>query len=104
MKEGAMVDDRDSLSRRLKAARDQQGLDKPKAELNAVPSSAWGFGLRAGVEVLSALILGVVLGLALDRWLDTKPWLFLVFFVLGAVAGVLNVYRLFSPRSGARKD
>jgi ATP synthase protein I len=34
----------------------------------------------------------------LDRWLGTWPWLFLVFFVLGSVAGVLNVYRLFSPR------
>jgi ATP synthase protein I len=46
----------------------------------------------------------VGLGFALDRWLGTWPWLFLVFFVLGAAAGVLNVYRLFNPRSGARKN
>ncbi|MEI6158976.1 MAG: AtpZ/AtpI family protein, partial [Roseococcus sp.] len=59
---------------------------------------------RAGVELLSALVVGVVLGIALDRWLGTSPWLFLLFFVLGAAAGVLNIYRLFSPRSGARKD
>jgi len=56
------------------------------------------------VEVFSALVVGVALGFALDRWLGTWPWLFLVFFFVGAAAGVLNLYRLFSPRSGARKD
>jgi len=98
------VDDRDSLNRRLKAARDRQGLDKPKAGQGALPASAWGVGLRAGVEVVSALVVGVGLGLILDRWLGTSPWLFLVFFMLGAAAGVLNVYRLFTPRTGARKE
>ncbi len=98
------MDDKDSLGKRLQAARDRQGLDKPEVAKGALPPSAWGFGLRAGVELLSALVVGVVAGLALDRWLGTSPWLFLLFFVLGAAAGVLNVYRLFSPRSGARKD
>ncbi len=99
-----MVDNRDSLKRRLEAARDRQGLDKPEAGQGGLPTSSWGFGLRAGVEVVSALVVGVGLGLMLDRWLGTWPWLFLVFFVLGAAAGVLNVYRLFTPRPGARKD
>ncbi|WP_431305171.1 AtpZ/AtpI family protein [Sediminicoccus sp. BL-A-41-H5] len=99
-----MVENRDSLKQRLKAARDRQGLDRPQAGQGGGPTSPWGFGLRAGVEVFSALVVGVGLGFALDRWLGTWPWLFLVFFVLGAAAGVLNVYRLFNPRSGARKD
>jgi ATP synthase protein I len=51
------------------------------------------------VEVVSALVVGVGIGWALDRWLGTWPWLFLVFFVMGSAAGVLNVYRLFNPRS-----
>lgn len=98
------MDDRDSLKGRLKAARDRQGLDKAEAAKGALPASIWGVGLRAGVEVVSALVVGVGLGLILDRWLGTSPWLFLVFFMLGAAAGVLNVYRLFMPRPGARKD
>ncbi|MDB5411801.1 MAG: hypothetical protein JWR10_136 [Rubritepida sp.] len=97
------MNERESLDRRLKAARDRQGLDKVPDAKGALPST-WGVGLRAGVEVVSALVVGVGLGLVLDRWLGTWPWLFLVFFVLGAAAGVLNVYRLFTPRSGARKD
>jgi ATP synthase protein I len=98
-----MVNERNSFEKRLKAARDRQGLDKPEASNSALPST-WGFGLRAGVEVVSSLIVGVGLGLILDRWLGTWPWLFLLMFCLGAAAGVLNVYRLFTPRSGARKD
>jgi ATP synthase protein I len=50
--------------------------------------------------VVSALGVGIAVGLLLDRWLGTKPWLFLLFFVLGAAAGILNVYRLFNPRRG----
>lgn len=98
-----MVDERNSFEARLKAARTRQGLDRPEPAKGALPTT-WGFGLRAGVEVVSALIVGVGLGLMLDRWLGTWPWLFLVMFLLGATAGVLNVYRLFNPRSGARKD
>ena len=37
---------------------------------------------------------GVGIGLLLDRWLDTGPWFLLLFFVLGAAAGMLNVYRV----------
>ena len=44
---------------------------------------------------------GAALGFGLDRWLGTFPWLFLVFFMVGGAAGVLNVYRLFNTRPGA---
>lgn len=98
-----MVNDRDAFKQRLDAARARQGLDKAPAGKGALPSGSWGIGFRAGVEVVSALVVGVGLGLLLDRWLGTWPWLFLVFFVLGAAAGVLNVYRLISPRR-IRKD
>jgi ATP synthase protein I len=51
--------------------------------------------------VVSALVVGAALGFWLDRWLGTFPWLFLLFFVVGGAAGVLNIYRLFKPRPGA---
>jgi ATP synthase protein I len=41
----------------------------------------------------------VVVGLLLDRWLGTKPWLFLLMFMMGSAAGVLNVFRLFKPQA-----
>jgi len=48
---------------------------------------------RIGVELVAALIVGVGIGVLLDRWLGTAPWMLLLFFVLGGAAGILNVYR-----------
>lgn len=98
------MNERDGFEERLRQARSKQGLDKPPTPGGAVPQSPWGYGLRAGVEVVSALVVGIVIGFMLDRWLGTWPWLFLVFFVMGSVAGVLNVYRLFNPRPRARSE
>ncbi len=52
-----------------------------------------GFAMRLGVELVSALAIGVGIGLLLDYWLETTPWFMLLFFILGSVAGFLNVYR-----------
>jgi ATP synthase protein I len=91
------VPDKD-FEERLRSARARHGVDPAPDPSGGSPPSPWGVGFRAGVEVFSALIVGVAIGFFLDRWLGTWPWLFLLFFVLGSVAGVLNVYRLFTPR------
>ncbi|MFQ3623327.1 MAG: AtpZ/AtpI family protein [Acetobacteraceae bacterium] len=86
-----------SFEERLRAARDKAGLDRP-AETGGTSPSPWGVGLRAGLEVASALAVGVGIGLALDWWLGTRPLLLVVFLFLGGAAGVLNVYRLMLGR------
>ena len=45
------------------------------------------------MELVAALVVGVAIGWGIDRWLGTRPWGLLVFFFLGAAAGILNVYR-----------
>ena len=52
------------------------------------------FAVRIGVDLVAALIVGVGIGILLDRWLGTTPWFLLLFFVLGAAAGMMNVYRV----------
>jgi len=49
--------------------------------------------LRIGSELVAALAVGVLIGYFLDVWLETTPWLMVVFFFLGSAAGILNVYR-----------
>jgi len=91
------VSEQDGFEERLRQAKARHGVD-PKPALGGLPRGNWGVGFRAGVEVVSALVVGIAIGVLLDRWLGTWPWLFLVFFVFGSAAGVLNVYRLFTPR------
>ncbi|MEK6631017.1 MAG: AtpZ/AtpI family protein [Acidobacteriota bacterium] len=49
-----------------------------------------------GLSFVLAIVIGVWIGQMLDRWLGTKPLFFFVFFCLGLVAGILNVYRTVS--------
>jgi ATP synthase protein I len=63
---------------------------------NGQPMSGLGLAFRVGIELVSALAVGVGIGWLLDRWLGTKPWLMVVFFFLGSAAGVLNVWRAMS--------
>ena len=56
-------------------------------------TSGLGLGMRLAFDLLSGVVLGAVIGLALDFWLGTTPWLLIVLFFLGAGAGMLNVYR-----------
>jgi ATP synthase protein I len=39
------------------------------------------------------VMVGSAIGYGLDRWLGSTPWLLLLFFVLGFIAGVVNVVR-----------
>ena len=49
--------------------------------------------MRAAAEMIGGVIVGGVLGWYLDQWLGTKPWLFIVFFLLGSGAGMLNIIK-----------
>ena len=52
-----------------------------------------GSAFKLGTELVAAVAVGTIIGLILDSWFDTKPWLFIIFFFLGAAAGMLNVIR-----------
>ena len=86
-------DDLRDLDSRLQQAR--KAADKPahKGSSGSNDRSGINIAMRMGVEMISALIVGVAIGYFLDRWLGTKPWLMLLFFVLGSAAGFLGVYR-----------
>ena len=55
--------------------------------------SFMGNAFKLGTELVAAVIVGTIIGFILDSWFDTKPWLIIVFFFLGAAAGMLNVIR-----------
>lgn len=52
-----------------------------------------GTGVQVGIELVAGVVGGGLIGYVLDHWLGTWPFLFVVFFFLGAAAGTLNAYR-----------
>jgi len=48
------------------------------------------YGFGTGIVV----VVGFLIGSWLDEWLDTKPWLLLVFGVSGIIAGYRSIFRL----------
>jgi len=84
----------DEFETRLKQAQDTsvapRGLKAPTNE----PPKGLGLALRCGADLISGLAVGVAIGYALDTYVfETKPWLMVLFFFLGAAAGLMNVFR-----------
>ncbi|WP_339858360.1 AtpZ/AtpI family protein [Thalassospira alkalitolerans] len=57
-------------------------------------SQGMAIGMRISAEMIAAVLVGLLIGWALDRVLDTMPWLLVLFVFLGAGAGGLNAYRV----------
>ncbi|AAR33669.1 AtpZ/AtpI family protein [Geobacter sulfurreducens] len=45
-----------------------------------------------GISVALAIIIGVLIGRQLDKWLGTHPWFFFIFLFFGIAAGFRNIY------------
>ena len=56
--------------------------------------SGAGFGFKISTEIIAALVVGVGIGLIVDNYFNTKPIGLIIFFIFGALAGFLNVYRV----------
>ncbi len=75
---------------RVKAGRENERQAELDAEMRG---RGMAYGMRMAAELVAAVIVGGLIGYGLDKWLGSKPWLFLLFFVLGFAGGVLNVVR-----------
>ena len=53
-----------------------------------------GFGFKISTEIVAALVVGVGIGVIVDNYFNTQPFGLIIFFILGALAGFLNVYRV----------
>jgi len=83
--------EKDDFKTRLKIAnlkiRKQQNQDNEKK------GAFMGSAFKLGTELVAAVGVGTIIGFILDNWFGTKPWLIIVFFFLGAIAGMLNVIK-----------
>ncbi len=58
-----------------------------------------------GLEMGVSIVIGLLLGLWLDKVFGTKPWLTILFLLFGMAAGFKNVFQLMKEmESGGEKD
>ena len=47
-----------------------------------------------GISMVAATCIGLFIGIYLDKWLDTKPWMTIIWLGIGIAAGFRNIYIL----------
>ena len=86
----------DELGRKLEAAKDHS-TTLPKKSASPTDSTAngaaMGKALRVSTELIGGIVVGSGLGWLLDQWLKTGSTFFVIGFLLGSAAGMMNVIR-----------
>ena len=83
--------EKDQFKTRLKIAKDK--ILKRSQSSEDSQSSKLGIAFKMSTEMVATVLVGTIIGFILDSWFGTKPWLILIFFFVGVVAGILNVFR-----------
>ena len=82
---------KDPFKNRLEIAKNK--VFGRKNAQNNNPSSNLGLAFKMSTELVSAVVVGTIIGFILDGWFGTKPWLILIFFLVGVIAGIMNVIK-----------
>lgn len=80
------------LDARLKTFR-AETRPNDKTPQDGAPTAGLGVAFVIAAHMVSGLAFGAWIGYLLDRWFGTAPFMMVIFFLLGAAAGGLNVYR-----------
>ena len=82
---------RDTFKTRLEIAKKK--LSKRNLDKNKQSKSSIGQAFKMSTELVSAVVVGTIIGFILDKTFGTKPWLILIFFFVGVIAGIVNVFK-----------
>ena len=82
---------KNSFKTRLEIAKkkvSKRNLDNKKYNPSPI-----GAAFKLSTELVSAVAVGTIIGFILDKTFGTKPWLILIFFFVGVIAGIMNVIK-----------
>jgi len=78
---------KNDLSKRL-----EQKLKKSKTNIYS-KNNGYSIGLKISMDLISSIIVGVLIGLGLDKIFLTKPIFFIIFLVLGIITGFYSLFK-----------
>ena len=94
------------LDQRLSAFRNNRqvvtGQPGDEGGDGAARASAMARGFQLSSELIAGVVVGAVIGWGFDRLLSTSPFGLIVFFLLGFVAGLVNLVRSAGVAPGRR--
>lgn len=92
------------LDKRLQTAqeRHEAKIGKPGKQ----PGTVTGLGdaYKIGIELVAGMLVGIIIGFALDDVFDTKPLFLILFLIVGFATGVRNVIRNSSKAIAGLQD
>jgi len=82
---------KDQFKTRLEIAKNK--LSKRNLYKDKEPPASIGAAFKLSTELVSAVAVGTMIGVILDKTIGTKTWLILIFFFVGVVASIVNVFK-----------
>ena len=82
---------KDSFKTRLEIAKKK--ILRKKLYQDNQPTSSLGTAFKMSTELVAHVVVGTIIGFILDKTFGTKPWLIIIFFFVGVVAGIINVVK-----------
>ena len=82
---------KDQFKTRLQIAKKK--LSNKESFNKSQNSSTIGAAFKVSTELVAAVAVGTIIGFILDKTFGTKPWLILIFFFIGVIAGITNVIK-----------
>ena len=81
----------DQFKTRLEIAKNK--LLKKRLYQDNQPAPSIGTAFKMSTELVAHVAVGTIIGFILDKTFGTKPWLILIFFFVGVIAGIINVFK-----------
>lgn len=91
----------ESLDARIRQVREASEITSPKP---TQASDGKALALKSGTEMMAGVGVGAFIGYYLDDFFGTRPWLMIVFILLGFAGGVVNLYRAVMKVSPLREE
>jgi ATP synthase protein I len=82
---------KDSFKTRLEIAKNK--ISEKRLFQGNQSNSSLGIAFKMSTELVAHVLVGTIIGFILDKTFGTKPWLILIFFFVGVVAGIFNVIK-----------
>ena len=60
---------------------------------NKINAKFYSMAMNISIELITGMGLGVFFGVVLDNYLQTKPIMFIIFFIVGTIVGFYNMYK-----------